>query len=218
MQTYAHTHWDKFTHIHTHTHTHTHTSVSGTALFYLLLHHSSLLLSDMQSRHQHGSCFSQHSSGARQEDVPPTSCQPGWCRALCSPWGEQISDSTSEPSVRDDDGCILQISAEASEEAEKELQLSAFGSNKRAHNLTRRNLRSWLSVCLCLFVYVCICVFLHLENSHGCMCPLPFLQCKYVSHTNGQMKGLTPYLHACRDSYVTNTPLWLNERADWNIK
>lgn len=96
-------------------------------------------------------------------------------------------------------------------------QLSAQ-TNKRAHKLARGNLKSWLSVCLCLFAYVCICVFLHLVNSHGCMCPLPFLQCKYVSHTNGQMKGLTPYLHACRDSYVTNTPLWLNERAEWYIR
>lgn len=32
---------------------------------------------------------------------------------------EQISDFTSEPSVRDDDGCILQLSLEADEEAEK---------------------------------------------------------------------------------------------------
>lgn len=105
--------------------------------------------------------------------------------------GEQISDSNYEPSVRDDDGCILQLSADGSEEAEKKDYNCQISTQTNKQTPSQKS--QIMSQC-------------EFREQPGCMCPLPFLQCKYESHTNGQTKGLTPYLHTCRDSYITNTP------------
>lgn len=215
MQTYAHTHWDKFTHINTHAHQCFRYSlllsaappfIPSTVRYAEQTSARELLFPTLLRGPNRKMCLRHHASRDDAElcalpegnrfQIPPLN--PQWEMTMAA-----YCKSLRRPARKRKKNYNCQLSAQ---------------TNKRGHKLARRNLRSWLSVCLYLFVYVCICVFLHLENSHGCMCPLPFLQCKYISHTNGQMKGLTPYLHACRDSYITNTPLWLNERADWSIK
>ncbi len=87
-----------------------------------------------------------------------TSAQPGWCRAVSSLWGKQISEFTSEPSVRDDAGCILQLSAEASEEAEENYNCQiSTQTNKQTCKLAERDDSECVYVCLCLSTSVSSC-------------------------------------------------------------
>lgn len=153
---YAHTHWDthtqtcKHTHLRTHSNTNTRmyngskmTSDLGTTFLYLLLYNQSLLWYFQMSAL---ALLSQNSWGNREEDVPPTAPQLGWCRALCSV-GNKFQTPTMNPQWGMTMAAYCNSLRTAVRKRKKRTTTVRF-QLKQTNKLPHRNLRSCLSVSL----------------------------------------------------------------------
>lgn len=181
------------------------TSVLGSAFQYLPLYNHSL-------PHYYQMCratislFIKNSSGARVEDIPPSSTA-AWMMQSCVLSLRETDFRfhlwTLREGWRSLHTATLCGGQRGSRRRTTTVRFQLKQTNKQTHELAQRNLSLWLSVCLCLFVCVCICVFC---NSL-CTC----VHCWFCNANTAFIlmgkKGLTPYLHPCRASDVTNTPL-----------
>lgn len=112
--------------------------------------------------------------------------------------------------MRHDDGRLHVATQWGPSRTRNELQLTGSFQLKKGRRKTSPipgdTDHELVRVCFCLFVHQCLSVFhLELGRKPRVFVPCCFLQCKYVSQINGQTKGSTPYLHACRDSYIRSS-------------